>query len=85
MVVLHSLDTNSETPEINLLIRAIGSTTMKGAYLESLVNFGAYYLTLMDRCLRLMNSVTLTSLSVIVKNQSKKAHLNYSYLVGPTS
>lgn len=76
IAIFHSLDTKSDTPDMNLLILALGYTTINGAYLESLVNLKEYSLILMFPCLRFMNSCTLVSNE---KNLSKNAILNSSY------
>lgn len=83
IMVLHSLDTKSDTSCMNLLFLACGSATMNGAYLESFVNLRGYSLTLMCPWFKFMNSCTFDSLSSIGKNLSKSAYLNSPHLLGP--
>ena len=56
----------------NLLISSLLFDTREVPYLENLTNFREYSLTVIELCLRLMNSSTLASLISLGKNLPRK-------------
>ena len=61
-IVRYSLTTILETSETNLLIFALGSTIIVGAYQDNCMSFKAYSFTLILPWWRLVNSITFASL-----------------------